>query len=120
MNIEKGVEMIGVCTNLKRVLKIIDQVFYETGNHFLIIAAKWGKDVLRLAHESGHAIDAAFPYTNWPDILYKLKDVLGCNYTVRDMKSHLHIEYTPLGDRPLPHKPKGKKDEYLWGLRQNR
>ena len=107
MKIEKGVEIIDVITALKRVFPIIDLVLSESGNHMLITATKRGLDVLRLPHESGHAIDVAKPLNEPLGTVLKLRYALGFNFKVLDMKTHLHIEYAPMGDRPLPRKPNG-------------
>lgn len=98
MKIGSGIEMTEVCENIKNVLKIIDLIIYESGNHLVIIATKWGKDDLDLAHKSGKAIDVERPAKDGFDTYWKLKNSLGLNYLVLDKKSHLHIEYAPLGE----------------------
>lgn len=96
MIIEKGAEMKGVCKNLKDVLKIIHLVFYEEGNHLIIIATKWGRDEHREAHEHGLAIDVKKPIKASTKVIYRLKGALGVNFNVKTVRSHLHIEYDPV------------------------
>lgn len=102
MIVEKGVGMTEVCEFIKKVLPIIDETFYEHGNHLIIEATKWGKDGARSAHESGNAIDVKKPLLKQFDVFYKLKDVLGINFLVKTLEGHFHIEYTP-GVEPLKH-----------------
>ena len=102
MKIEKGIEIIDVCGNLKKVFPIIDLVLYEAGNHMLITGTKRGLDFLRLPHESGHAIDVARPLNEPLGTVLKLRYALGFNFKVLDMKTHLHIAYEPLCDKTLP------------------
>ena len=111
MIIEKGVEMIGLCDNLKRVLPVIDEAFDMHGNVATITATKWGRDPLRLAHESGHALDVKEPTFHEPETTAMLADALGLNYTVRHMKGHLHIEYTPLSKFPVKNRVKERYAE---------
>jgi hypothetical protein len=94
--IEKGVEMIDLCEQLKKVLKIIDLIFYESGNHMIIIAEKRGHDTLRVCHEEGKAIDLKAPLVNSGKVFYRLKASLGINFTVKRIAGHWHVEYTPL------------------------
>jgi hypothetical protein len=96
MIVQKGVDMNGVCKNLKAVLKIIHLVFYEEGNHLIIIATKWGRDEHRDAHEHGLAIDVKKPLKAGAKVLYRLKGALGVNFNIKKVASHLHIEYDPV------------------------
>jgi len=95
--IEKGVEMIGLCENLKKVLPIIETAYARTSNDMIITATKWGRDPLRWAHEAGRALDVHGPSRYLQETVSGLSNALGLNYTVRIFKNHLHIEYTPLG-----------------------
>ena len=97
MIIEKGIEMIGLCENLKKVLPIIDAACTKTGNVMIITATHWGRDRLRQAHESGRALDVKTPTFRVPETISLLSDSLGLNYTVRSVIGNIHIEYTPLG-----------------------
>ena len=101
MVIEKGVEMVNVCKQIKKVLPIINLVFYEAKNVLVITATNRGRDILRLSHEAGHAIDVMFPLVDYPTVRYKLQGALGFNYHIRNMKTHLHIEYLPWSEKPL-------------------
>jgi len=98
MKIGSGIDITEVCKNIKTVLKIIDLIFYESGNHLVIIATKLGKDDLDLPHKNGRAIDVEKPTKEGFDTYWKLKNSLGINYLVLDKKSHLHIEFAPLGE----------------------
>ena len=97
MIVEKGIEMRGVCAELHGALKIIHLVFYEKGEHLIIVATKWGKDALRESHEAGHAIDVKKPLKNFHDVFWGLKKALGSNYVLRSIGDHIHIEYSPHG-----------------------
>jgi len=96
MIIEKGVEMKGVCANLKTILKIVHLVFYEAGNHLIIIGSIRGCDKHREAHEKGQAVDIKKPLRDCTKILYKLKGTLGLNFLVKTEKGCMHIEYSPV------------------------
>ena len=120
MIIEKGVEMIGLCENLKSILPIIDAVYTRQGIPMVVTATRWGRDPLRLAHKSGHALDVGRPSLHEPATMALLKDTLGLNYTVRFFKTHFHIEYTPLSAFPVNHRQKGAHAESLSPVREAR
>lgn len=102
MILEKGVEIKELCANLIKILPIVSVTFYEAGSHMVVIATKWGRDPFRFPHEHGHALDVLAPIKNIQDIFYKVKTALGFNYKVLYFKTHFHVEYSPLGDKPLP------------------
>jgi len=116
--IEKGVEMIGLCENLKKVLPIIETVFGKYAMEPVFVATKWGRDPLRIAHESGHALDIKRHPHNHTKVNADLSDALGLNYTVRTFKDHLHIEYTPLSVFPMSHRIKGAVNVLMHRLRK--
>jgi len=96
MVIEKSVEMIDVCEQIKNILPIIEHVFYESGNHCVVIASKWGRDPFRESHENGKAIDILKPTHRETDTLYKLRDAIGLNFTVLPVHTHWHIVFDPM------------------------
>lgn len=98
MHIEKGVELTELSRNITAILKIVHLVFYESRNQMVITAAKWGRDNLRYAHEHGYAIDLAPPLNDRAAVLYRLKEALGINYCVLDMKTHFHVGFDPMAD----------------------
>jgi len=100
MIIEKGVEMKGVCTNLKTILKIVHLVFYEAGNHLIIVGSYRGCDKHREAHEKGRAIDVKPPLVDANKVFYKVKGALGMNYSVKRERACWHIEFEPLNHPP--------------------
>lgn len=102
MIVEKGVEMIKVCENIKKILPIVDEVFYEHGNHLIIEATEWGRDNLRDSHLAGQAVDVKKPLMKQFEVFYKLKDVLGINYFVKSFEGHFHIGYAP-GEETIKH-----------------
>jgi len=96
MTITVGVKMLYVCEQLKKVLKIIDLIYYEQGNHFIIVGTDWGHDTLRTGHEHGRALDALPPLVQSTKVFYKLKKSLGINFIVKRFPNIWHIEYAPL------------------------
>ena len=113
MIIEKGVEMIGLCENLNKILPIIEAAFGMFGNDVIVSAAKWGRDRRRTAHESGHALDVRLPAFHEPETIALLTDALGLNFTVRRVIGNLHIEYTPLSIFPMNHRKRRPHVEHV-------
>lgn len=105
MHIERGVELAGLCSQLKKVLKIADLIFCESGAHMVVIAARWGRDHNRDAHERGAAIDVEWPYVDRLGVLLRLRNALGQNFVVQDAGGHICIQHSPIAE----HLPEGRQ-----------
>jgi len=110
MIVEQGVELKGLCKQIKDVIPIIRVVFLECHETLTIRSTRWGMDRFNESHEKGLAIDIGRPLVLTSTVFLKIKDALGINYVCKDMKNIIHIEYSPIGNHALPKTDDEKRD----------
>lgn len=96
MIIVVGVEMKGVCRQLKKVLRILEVIFKAHGSLLIIKGTRMGFDKDRAAHETGRAIDIESPTHMHVQVYTRLRLCLGFNYIIRQHATHMHIEWSPM------------------------
>lgn len=101
--IQKDVEMIEVCNQLKNILPILERVFYENGNHCVVCGTKRGRDPFRDSHEKGTAIDIVSPINRQANTYYQTKDAIGLNYRILQLPTHWHILFDPVAEISREH-----------------
>lgn len=101
MIVEKGVDLKDLCPQIVKILPIIERVFDSSGNYLIIIASTWGRDQFMVAHNSGKAIDVKYPTKDSIRVTNKVARALGLNWKLIEKKTHIHIEYTPLGSKNI-------------------
>ena len=101
MIIQKGVEMKGLCRQIKKILRILEVIYARAGNRLIIKGTLMGFDKSRSAHEAGRAIDIESPIRKRIDVYTRIRLSLGLNYIVRQQDTHMHIEWAPMSTETL-------------------
>ncbi len=96
MQIKDDVIMTGLQIPMRQVLKHANQIWKNEGQELVITSALDGTHSAGSYHYYGYAVDLRSRYfttTKKKEVVRKLKDALGTDYTVIGEHTHIHVQY---------------------------
>ena len=95
MMLKEGVSIAGIHPEIVLALLIVERVFVNLGQEFLITSVLDGVHMRGSLHYVGAAVDVRLPTSDLDDIIDGLHSGLGSDYDVVLESDHIHIGFQP-------------------------
>jgi len=95
MLLKAGVDISRLNREIRRSLSMVEAVYDEYIQEFVITSTFEGNHGAGSLHYSNDAYDVRLPFKEIKEVLNAIKETLGNSYDVVFERDHIHVEYDP-------------------------